>query len=667
MPPRIKTFGPLDHVAQGVCISATRHFDFFTQKVRVSSNQISSLAQWQRDKSRGVQPIHAKYNLQVGHKTQQQDCLTYAPSTRESGSVSSYEADPNVLGTELAPCGEFGTVPISMSASRAHSSIGLSCFHVISDKPSPQALSQMPLLCHLYLRISITGEVRCGMKRWNGREASRTQSSWSSTSASLSCSVSVDCVSSRVREKASPSPSYSYLGSTESGSAELKLVPLDALNYPALHDSLTGEQIISIPPPDDVVEPDLFFLYLVVELFLWTRAEAVGLQLLYGFLAGARSYRRGILGVARVPLSRPTSLQPVPLKCSTKSSPVALTTAMPHKHKARIPISIRPRVKQPKINYEIIHPSIGSGAFGKVYKARNLDNGAMMAVKVVSIIDDGRDIKMLRNEVEILARSNHRHIIELITSEGWSGHDIKIFMTLKEGSLTSLALATSNAKLHDIAETALHHMLQALDYLASQNILHRDVKPDNILYSMVRGKPHFELGDFGLAIEARHYEDQAGTFCYMAPDVLLRGAAQTAKSDVWSLYATMLWVLDGRGFREKCRRLRDNGGPQQLFSDITDMTQPVPQELSHIEEMAAFNACCRASAGEMLDKLFPRHGNRNPNVNPPRQERVRRERGGGRREMERPRERTPGPRAFNVDDLVRAFDINLEEQQRGFD
>ncbi|KAM6520375.1 hypothetical protein FSOLCH5_005167 [Fusarium solani] len=340
---------------------------------------------------------------------------------------------------------------------------------------------------------------------------------------------------------------------------------------------------------------------------------------------------------------------------------------MPHKHKPRIPTSIKPRVKQPKINYEIIHPSIGSGAFGKVYKARNLDTGAMMAVKVVSIVDDGREIKMLRNEVEILARSNHRHIVELITSEGWSGSEIKIFMSLKEGSLASLALATSNAKLHDIAEIALHHMLQALDYLASGDILRRDVKPDNILYSMVGGKPRFELGDFGLAIEARQYEDHAGTFAYMAPDVLLRGAPQTAKSDVWSLYATMLWVLDGRGFREKGLRLGNDGGPEQLFRDIVDMTRPVPQELKHIEEMAAFNANCRASAGEMLDKLFRGRGNRKPNVNPPRQERGMRERGAGRREMERPRGRDPGPRAFNVDDLVRAFDINLVEQQRGFD
>lgn len=291
----------------------------------------------------------------------------------------------------------------------------------------------------------------------------------------------------------------------------------------------------------------------------------------------------------------------------------------------------------------------------------------MMAVKVVSFIDDGREIKMLRNEVEILARCKHRNIVELITSEGWSGSVIRIFMSLKEGSLASLAMAASNSKLQDIAETALHHMLSALDFLASEDILHRDVKPDNILYSMDGGKPRFELGDFGLAIEARDYEDHAGTYAYMAPDVLLRGAPQTAKSDVWSLYATMLWVLDGRGFREKCRRLRDDGGPKQLFRDIVDMTRPVPQELEHIEEMAAFNASCRASAREMLDKLFRGRGNRRPNVNPPRQERGMRERGARRQEVDRPRGRDPGPRAFNVDDLVRAFDINLVEQQRGFD
>lgn len=77
------------------------------------------------------------------------------------------------------------------------------------------------------------------------------------------------------------------------GSAELKLVPLDALKYPVPHDSLAGERMVSIPLPDDVVEPDLFFLYLVGELLLWTRAEAVGLQIFYGVLAACFPLIRG--------------------------------------------------------------------------------------------------------------------------------------------------------------------------------------------------------------------------------------------------------------------------------------------------------------------------------------------------------------------------------------
>ncbi|RSM11429.1 hypothetical protein CEP52_002963 [Fusarium oligoseptatum] len=204
---------------------------------------------------------------------------------------------------------------------------------------------------------------------------------------------------------------------------------------------------------------------------------------------------------------------------------------------------IRPRTKQRRINYQIIGQKIGAGAFGKVYRTQDDDTGAMMAMKVVNVRGmpgEADLLRKLRNEVDILNQSRHSHIIEFITSEGWSKSEIRIFMGLKDGTLAGLAEQSNSSSLRDIYKTALYQMLQALDYLAMQNIVHRDLKPDNILYSTVQGRLHFQLADFGLAAEARTSRGFYGTPVFMAPEVIY-GKTQTPKLDVWSLYLTIFW------------------------------------------------------------------------------------------------------------------------------
>ncbi|KAG8409999.1 hypothetical protein J3459_007747 [Metarhizium acridum] len=101
-----------------------------------------------------------------------------------------------------------------------------------------------------------------------------------------------------------------------------------------------------------------------------------------------------------------------------------------------------------------------------------------------------------------------------------------------------------------LADTVLHHMLQALDHLATKGIVHRDMKPANILYITGKdGKYHFQLGDFGFCNQAIMAQSQVGTPIYMAPEMFKEGE-QTHKLDIWSLYVTILWTLDIGGFRE---------------------------------------------------------------------------------------------------------------------
>ena len=169
-------------------------------------------------------------------------------------------------------------------------------------------------------------------------------------------------------------------------------------------------------------------------------------------------------------------------------------------------------------------------------------------------------------------------------------------MGLNEGNLELLIESGCSPRPEDV----FHQMLQALDCLASADIIHRDVKPQNILWMTgPNGQYHFQLGDFGLCNRgASAYTRGVGTPIYMAPEVWEHGK-QTTKADVWSLYVTMLWVLDVKGFRHGCLDFKD-------FHEVrTGVYEASKQESpSRIRRMANPDPTKRASAAEMLVECF---------------------------------------------------------------
>ena len=118
-------------------------------------------------------------------------------------------------------------------------------------------------------------------------------------------------------------------------------------------------------------------------------------------------------------------------------------------------------------------------------------------------------------------------------------------MGLKEGTLESLV--ESGADESAVANSVFPQMLQALDCIAQKGIIHRDVKPENILYlSQPGGQYQFQLGDFGLANHALYTETFTRSLLYMAPEIFQKGN-QISKTDIWSFFITLLWILN-KGF-----------------------------------------------------------------------------------------------------------------------
>jgi len=171
-------------------------------------------------------------------------------------------------------------------------------------------------------------------------------------------------------------------------------------------------------------------------------------------------------------------------------------------------------------------------------------------------------------------------------------------MGLKEGTLESLIESGSNV----LPDIVFRQMLGALDCLDFNGIVHRDVKPENILYiTRPDGEHQFQLGDFGQSNRTVDAHTLVGTPLYGAPE-MLRGK-QTHKVDVWSLFVTMLWVLDVRRFRQKSTQFRTTDEVREFV-----VVASKEQTMSQIREMAILDPEKRASAAQMLVKCFNGEG-----------------------------------------------------------
>ncbi len=189
-----------------------------------------------------------------------------------------------------------------------------------------------------------------------------------------------------------------------------------------------------------------------------------------------------------------------------------------------------------------LHSLIGRGGMGRVYRAEQLATRRAVAVKVLDrATTDPAKLAAFRREAATVAQLEHPHVVPLYDYGDHQGTQFLVFRFLTGGTVADRIKAgpipahTALRWLDDVAD--------ALDAAHKRGIVHRDVKPSNLLLDE-SGQVY--LGDFGIAAAAVDLEGSAagGSAAYASPEQG-RGATPGASSDVYSLAVTAFEMLTG--------------------------------------------------------------------------------------------------------------------------
>ncbi|MDA1053443.1 MAG: serine/threonine-protein kinase [Planctomycetota bacterium] len=214
-----------------------------------------------------------------------------------------------------------------------------------------------------------------------------------------------------------------------------------------------------------------------------------------------------------------------------------------------------------------IMEKLGEGGMGAVYRGEDLADGTVVAIKVLGkiVARDAQSRRRFAKEARMLARTRSPYVANLLEFNADEGTDYLVIEFLPGRNLGEL-LKKEGSLSEEIALALMVDVARGLSVAHDRGIVHRDIKPDNLLLTkegvqainqhvVDQGsqQPLVKVSDFGLASGLDQSESLAitrqgavlGTPFYMPPEQC-RGEATDARSDVYSMGATLFHLLAGR-------------------------------------------------------------------------------------------------------------------------
>lgn len=259
--------------------------------------------------------------------------------------------------------------------------------------------------------------------------------------------------------------------------------------------------------------------------------------------------------------------------------------------------------------------AVGEGTYGVVYKAKDRQTGDFVALKRIrlEVEDEGIPSTTLR-EISVLRQLKHPNIVELsdvIQSDGrlylvfeFVDKDLKKYMEACEGPLTP-----------EVIKNYTYQMVKGLEFCHVRGVMHRDLKPQNILVSR-DGK--LKLADFGLARAfvppIRPFTHEVVTLWYRPPEILLGCKTYALPVDMWAVGAILAEMVTKRPLfqgdseiDELYKIFRKTGTPnEEVWEGVTalqDWNEAFPVWPSL--QISRFVPGLEAAGVELIEQLIP--------------------------------------------------------------
>ncbi|KAL1836987.1 hypothetical protein VTJ49DRAFT_4421 [Mycothermus thermophilus] len=231
-------------------------------------------------------------------------------------------------------------------------------------------------------------------------------------------------------------------------------------------------------------------------------------------------------------------------------------------------------VQDPGLKDYRLGDCIGKGAFGSVYKAFNWGTGEAVAVKQIKLDDVPKsELRMIEAEIDLLKNLHHDNIVKYIGFVKTADCLNIILEYCENGSLHSICKAYGKFP-ENLVGVYMTQVLQGLQYLHDQGVIHRDIKGANILTTK---DGTVKLADFGVSTSTLAGPDKeaqvVGTPYWMAPEIIQLSGA-TPASDIWSVGCTVIELLQGKPPYHNLAAM------PALFAIVNDDHPPLPEGVS---------------------------------------------------------------------------------------
>jgi eukaryotic-like serine/threonine-protein kinase len=225
-------------------------------------------------------------------------------------------------------------------------------------------------------------------------------------------------------------------------------------------------------------------------------------------------------------------------------------------------------------HYTIIR-ALGAGGMGAVYEAEDLESGRRVALKVLSHrLDSPESRERFFREGRLAASINHPNSVYIFGTEEVGGTPVITMELVSGGTLQDRVRARGPLPVGEAVDCVLQ-IVEGLEAAQRVGILHRDVKPSNCYVGEDRS---VKIGDFGLSISTGVRTEPAltatgaflGTPAFCSPEQL-RGEELDARSDMYSVGATLFYLLTGRTPFEAKNMV-------QLLATVLEQRAPSPRQ-----------------------------------------------------------------------------------------